>query len=991
MRTVLLGLVLAVLLPSIAGAIILFVEQYRQGRADRENDLMLTARALSQAVDAQLTKHLTAGEVLAGSPHLANGNMAAFQREAEELVRDGKVGDTIVIRDASGQQLVNTTRSFGTPLARSDLGQLRQVLATGKPQVTNLFIGSMVKRPLIGIAVPVMVQGRVKYVLNINIYTDTLNQLLRNQNLPAEWIAGVYDRDGTIAARTHFAEEFIGKPSIAAYRQRLQEVSEGIIATPTKEGVESLIFFSKSSLSGWSVAVAIPSDLLAAQLYRQLTTLALGIALLFAIGIALAWKIGGRIGDSVRALAADANALGAGESLPEHSGMLAEARDVTSAMQQASRLLARRSQQLEEANSLIREREDLLRQVLDSSRDVVYRINVQSGKYEYMSQAAAAVIGYSPDELMAQSPDSALAMVHPDDLPKMLAALAQLDDTGTANAEYRVRIKSGGYRWLSNRLSLTRDSAGRPLYRNGNIRDITASKLAESRLAESNQRLQALMQAVPVGISFSDDITCQRITGNPTVLEQFAFEGDDNLSASADDSAAPGRRVRFFRDGREIDATELPLQRAIAENGAIPPMELEVRLPNGRTWFADVSGAPVRNAEGSVVAGLAVTVDVTARKRAEQALQTAKEAAESANNAKSRFLAAASHDLRQPLSALALYVNVLDGEVGAKNARLVDNIKACVTSLSELLTDLLDVSKLDAGVVTPKPRTFAVGDVLATLVAQHALEARIKGLQLRYRDTNLTACSDEVLYRRILNNILTNAIRYTECGGVLVGCRRSNGRLWVEIWDTGIGIPADMTEVIFEEFRQLGDQARNRGSGLGLAIVDKAAALLGLKIRVRSRPGKGSLFAVEVPLARSVAAESVMAESSVPEPLAIALVDDNALVLGALRCALESIGHRVVAATSGQALLAQLGGIAPDMVISDYRLAGNETGFDVIKATRAAFGEDLPAIIITGDTDPDLVGNMARRGILIKHKPVDIDALQRTIVATRSRQAAILN
>ncbi len=405
-------------------------------------------------------------------------------------------------------------------------------------------------------------------------------------------------------------------------------------------------------------------------------------------------------------------------------------------------------------------------------------------------------------------------------------------------------------------------------------------------------------------------------------------------------------------------------------------VEVRVREPQGGIRWIALLGRFYFDAAGRPVRIVGVVADITEDKRAEQALQAAKDEAERANNAKSRFLAAASHDLRQPLSALALYVGVLKYKVGAKHADLANSIQSCVSSLSELLTDLLDMSKLDAGVVKPNITDFAITEVLEKLIAQYANEAQLKGIALHHRASDFVARSDALLLTRALGNLLSNAVRYTERGGVLVGCRRREGEMWVEIWDTGIGIPADKTAEIFEEFRQLESDARNHGSGLGLAIVAKIGALLGVKVRVCSRLGKGSMFALQLPQGQARIAAPEEAQAPYGEAIRIALVEDNARVLEAMLCSLENAGHQVVAAVSGEALLARLDGLAPDIVISDYRLEGKETGFDVIAAVRKAFGESLPAIIVTGDTDPKIIGSMAQRGILIQYKPIDIDALQ---------------
>jgi CheY-like chemotaxis protein/anti-sigma regulatory factor (Ser/Thr protein kinase) len=306
---------------------------------------------------------------------------------------------------------------------------------------------------------------------------------------------------------------------------------------------------------------------------------------------------------------------------------------------------------------------------------------------------------------------------------------------------------------------------------------------------------------------------------------------------------------------------------------------------------------------------------------------------------------------------------------------LVDHINQCTASLNALLADLLDVSKLDAGVVTPTLTEFALDDMLTVLESVNSAEAELKGLRVRWRHSGLAVRTDRQLLQRILGNLIANAIRYTDRGGVLVACRRHAGVRWIEVWDTGIGIAAEDTGVIFEEFRQLGDNARNRGSGLGLAIAAKTSAVLGLRMRVRSTPGRGSMFAIELPACVEHAPESSAAPPPAERSLTIGLVEDNPEVRQALVLGLESAGHVVFATGTGAELIAHLGDVAPDLVISDLRLADAKTGFDVIEALRAIFGTDLPAILITGDTDPALIRSFAERGIAVYFKPVRLDEL----------------
>jgi CheY-like chemotaxis protein len=374
--------------------------------------------------------------------------------------------------------------------------------------------------------------------------------------------------------------------------------------------------------------------------------------------------------------------------------------------------------------------------------------------------------------------------------------------------------------------------------------------------------------------------------------------------------------------------------------------------------------------------------DITARKHSDGLLLAAKAEAEAANEAKSRFLAAASHDLRQPLTALSMYVGTLSRTAAASDQRLVSRIEGCVHGLSVLLSNLFDLSKLDSGAATVKPVEFAMKELFDSLETVYGGEAAGKGLRLRLRPTSARVRTDPYLLQRILGNLIANAIKFTERGGVLVACRRHACKMWVEVWDSGIGIADDKTEFIFEEFAQLGDSARNRGSGLGLSIVDKTAALLGLQVRIRSRPGRGSMFAVELPAAFDIAQNLVPtpAPPRVPRKLRIGLVEDNSAVLHALTLALSSTGHDVVSSTTGSGLLENLGGQAPQIIISDYRLAAGETGSDVIAAMRSAFGEELPGFVLTGNTDPALVRSMSEQRIAVHFKPVEVDALEAAIM-----------
>ncbi len=350
-----------------------------------------------------------------------------------------------------------------------------------------------------------------------------------------------------------------------------------------------------------------------------------------------------------------------------------------------------------------------------------------------------------------------------------------------------------------------------------------------------------------------------------------------------------------------------------------------------------------------------------------------------ANLAKSRFLAAASHDLRQPLHALNLFADQLRaGAHEAEQGRLVGQIRSAVAAMNELFNALLDISKLDAGGVTPKLADFPIGPVLERIGATFIGPAREKGLRLRVVPNENWVRSDPVLLERILLNLVSNAVKYTERGGVLVGCRRRGDGLSIEVVDTGIGIPEDQKQAIFAEFTQLAGTkaAGTPGLGLGLAIVDRLCQLLGHPLAMSSRVGKGSWFVLSVPVAAPrtmVPAPAEVRKAADPAFGKLVLVIDNdPLVQDAVRGLLTSWGCEVIAAGSADKALAHLPTFShsPDLIISDYHLSGQGNGFEAIAHLHKCLGSSIPAFLISGDTSPERRREASERGYQLLHKPV---------------------
>ena len=430
----------------------------------------------------------------------------------------------------------------------------------------------------------------------------------------------------------------------------------------------------------------------------------------------------------------------------------------------------------------------------------------------------------------------------------------------------------------------------------------------------------------------------------------------------------------------EIPGLRAFFDRIRAESTPVDDYEVEIELPllGRRLLLLNAREIPEGPLGGRNI--LLAIDDVTERKHATEALEAARQEAEQANLGKSRFLAAASHDLRQPLQTISLLHEILAKKVEDEaTLRLVSRLDETVSSMSSMLDTLLDINQLEAGIVRREMVDFPINAVLEQLRTQFTFYATAHRLGWRVVPSSCSVRSDPRLLEQMIRNLLSNAVKYTNKGKILLGCRRRGDMLRIEVWDTGIGIPEEQLQAIFEEFHQLDNPARERskGLGLGLAIVERLADLLGHTVDVRSRPGKGSVFAVEVPLVtdaprwrpRQVWHE---ATESRHQSGAILVVEDDPSVREMLAILLESEGHRTTAVEDGRMALelATAGTIRPDLVVADYNLPKGLNGLQVIAGLRVALGQEVPAIILTGDISTDALREIAQGGHLHLNKPV---------------------
>lgn len=422
-----------------------------------------------------------------------------------------------------------------------------------------------------------------------------------------------------------------------------------------------------------------------------------------------------------------------------------------------------------------------------------------------------------------------------------------------------------------------------------------------------------------------------------------------------------------------------------------PQVECEVEAQEG-TWFSRRI-LPYLTDTGDI-AGVVITFsEITERRKISKALAAAEAAAQRANNAKTRFLMVASHDLRQPLQSMVILKDLLIGATsGPRGTDLVKRLGETLNAMARMLDVLLDINQIEAGAIRPEKSVFRIDDIFDRLLTDFSYTAQAKNLDLRLVRSSLEVYSDPILIEQMLRNLLSNALKYTRKGKVLVGCRRREGKVVAEVWDTGIGIAESEIQAIFEEYHQVNNAARERslGLGLGLNIVQRLGAMLGHRIGAVSTPGHGSVFSIEIEAAvPDQVVQLASATGYPPKPVAIAsdkacilIVEDDPEVRSLLELVLREQGHETVSAEDGPSALARVaeGAIRPDLVLTDFNLPGGLDGMALAEELRRAEKRDLPAIMLTGDISRLAMQRISQENVLHLAKPVSVERLNRAIV-----------
>ena len=609
---------------------------------------------------------------------------------------------------------------------------------------------------------------------------------------------------------------------------------------------------------------------------------------------------------------------------------------------------------------------DIVSEILNASADATI-ISDQYGKISVVNQAAEQLFGYAPGELVGEPVEILLPDTIRQEHEGLRSAFHQAPRARpmVSGLDIQGRHKDG---------SLFRaEIALNPIETEDGL-IVTSTIRCRDEADDSEAYFRTLLESAPDAMIIIDERGKIAIV-NAQAEAMFGYRRNEMLGQPVEE-LLPNRLRKRHVQHRE----------GFAKTPSLRPMgvglNLAARRRDGSEFPVEISLSPVNSANGRFVSS--VIRDVTARKLMEDEIIAARQEAERANKANSAFLAAASHDLRQPVQALSLLNGALRRTVKDERAlEMIEHQQNSLTAMTNLLNSLLDISRLDAGAVTPELEQFPIKRLIDRLSPEFARQAHHGGLEFTWSASNVVINSDPNLLAEIIQNFVSNAIRYTDKGTIRLECVDSEGHCRVQVSDTGIGIAADQLEEIFLEFHQCkAPEASKEGFGLGLAIVKRLADLLELTVEVESDLGAGSCFSVTIP---TMAGADVVADEEEPDFAdtdrtaagLVILIEDDVNVANAWGLLLEAEGFEIgtaASATEASALIQNLDDV-PALLISDFHLLDGSTGVEAVSAIREFFGVHIPAFIVSGDTSKVVKDARMLDNCTLMSKPIDTNRL----------------
>ncbi len=940
LRSHILLIALITLLPIIIVVCLVMVLLFQKMRDDQLQNLTGTARALSLAFDRSFEKGIGALNALSTSRYLETGDLKTFYEESKRVVAAHEGAEAIALVDPYGQQIINTRLPFGKPLPRAGGTLSPRVVQTRSAAISNLLTGPIVQKPLVVIGIPVVRNDEVKFALTMALSAAFLQKLLELQSIPPHYLCTVIDGNKVIAARSKDIDDHLGRRASSTLSANSTATLESTwVGEP--HGFEPVYAaHRRSEFSGWTVALGIPIARVDRPLWLFLASVVAGIMFFILLAAGLATLFGRRIVSSVTALAEGAKALGSGLIPALAPSPVAELDEVRRELEAAASKRAA-------METALRRNEQHLRTIIETEPECV---NLVAPDGTILEMNAAGLKMIEADSLKAVEGKNILDFVAPECRAGFSELGQRVLDGNSDRLEFEVTGLKGKRRWMETHAAPLRDASGKVYAMLAVSRDITERKRAEDALRGSEERLKMALVASRMGV-WEWDMGTTSVFWSP---ECYHVVGQE---------ISGGTFESFTKLLDPEDAEELmEIAHQAVDNHAIFSAEFRIVRPDDEVRWVSNLGRAEYDHEGKPLRMIGTIQDITERKRLLAEVQEHAAQLAEADRRKDEFLAILAHELRNPLAPVTNAVEILriNGLSNPESQHATEMIDEQMQYMTRLIDDLLDTSRVTRGTLELRKENVELSQIVKSAVdkTRQFIDESGIGLIVTMPPQRVEINADRVRLIQALSNLLNNAAKYTERGGsITLRAERRGNEVAISVNDTGIGIPPDKLQRVFEAFAQLDvSLERSRGGlGLGLTLVKRLVELHGGRVEAKSEGlEQGSEFVIHLPVIEEPSAREPARAPSGPAPkinveeLRVLVVDDNRAAADMLGTLFRLKGNPVQLAHDGEEALRAAEQFLPAVVLLDLGMP-KLNGYDVCRAIREQpWGQKMIIIALTG-------------------------------------------